>query len=318
MESLRTTAPGRRQTRVSPPPNREQTGQAIVDGPPDRVGRLPKAAADRLQRFIAASDNAFAIRASVSDARNQVLQERGRVLQQIARLDASREPPDSQAYINAAAERDRLDRVIDQLAQRLAPLDLNTVNLHSVNRAIDAMSDPIRLAMAPIIPDGDTADGVRARIGQLKAELIKVRNEPLSASERRQRVKAWIQARAAVPSVNAQGDINIPMLPPSRTKFADAFLTVNVGDTALPRVDGFVVNTGEDTLGMLLGLFPDVAEKAMTRDLPDGMPSEDRAMRVVDLLAAILDAERVDVVLSEQAAVPYRADTDVRALLGIE
>jgi len=306
-------------TRVQSSAKTPPTGRAIVDGPPYRISRLPKAAADKLARLIAAEENAKTIRQSVGEERNRVLRERGLVTQALSRLDAAREPPDSPVYQTQYAERERIERELAQLDERLKPLDaFNTINLRTIERALDALPDPIRLAPVPIIPDGATVETIRGEIAQLERQLAEVRAEPLSASERRAKVREWIAARAIVPSVNELGDIVVPVLPPTRTKFADAFVAQQDAKGNFPKVDGFIVNGDrEDTLGIMLGLWPDIAEKAICRDLPDGISSDDRAQRISDLLAALLEAERIDVHLGERTAVPYRKNCDTRALLGI-
>ena len=318
MESLRSTAPATRVLPTSPDTSTPRSSRQIVDGPPDRISRLPRQAAEKLQRLVAAEENAKAIRQSVGEERNRVLRERGLVTQALSRLDAAREPPDSPLCQTQYAERGRIERELAQLDERLKPLDAFTVNLRSIERAIDAMPDPIALAPVPIIPDGETVDAVRAQITDLQRRLAAVRAEPLSANERRQLARDWIKSRATVPSVNMLGDVIVPTLPPTRTKFADAFVTQQDAKGAFPKVDGFIVlGDREDVLGMLCSFMPDVILKAMMAGLPEGIDSHDRQTRIADLLEQLLAAERCDVVLSEQAAVPYRPDTSVSALLGI-
>jgi hypothetical protein len=285
---------------------------------PDPADRLPSAAVMKLRQLIAANEDAYAVRQAISDQRGELRAERARLDTRIRHLAAQRVEDDDPSVVQAQADLDKMKAELDRLAIRERAAVTSGLPDNLIRYIGSIPHQTVILLLEDDLPAvTGTLDEAREAVATLKEQLAAVRCAPLDAVEQRVKMRAQIEDMAERGRVTVNnGEVVFPVLDRMHA-LQHAFIAAPKAEDQRTVIGKVIVQEPD-----LLSMFVRINKSAILKDLESqveevagGLPSQERAQRVRDLLSDILAAERVECTLVERTSAGYRPDTDPRAVL---
>jgi hypothetical protein len=228
----------------------------------------------------------------------------------------------------AEAELEALDRQIAEIDRQIAALEAKRSRLPQT--ATEWLRDvpagaAIEVCPQPQPPKTANVDGVRQRIAKLRNDRDAVRDAPIPSGVAIEMMRQQVEnlaekgAPSVLPLLERGGSIVFPKMSVRSQLYgsADQFQLVGFSSAEVP-----------DTLALFCFLHRDLliaklqAEIIELADDASALDDDQRRRREAELSAEILQCERLEEALIEQAEaegkiIPGREDADPRALLGV-
>jgi hypothetical protein len=290
--------------------------------PAGAVGTLPAPAAEKLNRIVQADRDARTGLNNLLDRMETARTNERRAEQRIQQL-RQMNPPVREDHLWMREARDQRDRARQELAEL-------TEREPALRAACSALLPRLNGWMGTLLNSGRAAamhdkpvktkfkwgsfagavERVRRELAELTADLHQVRSAPITAADTKRLIRDQVNklAEHGAPSVLPTIEAALPMLWPER------------------KGDGEV--SGPDALAVLAWLHRDAlvakveAEVDILADDRQALDDATRGFREDELLAQILDIQRTEEALIEQAEaagvfIQRRPDADPRAVLGV-
>jgi hypothetical protein len=200
----------------------------------------------------------------------------------------------------------------------------------------------------------DAVSRLRSRIAELKDNIETVEKAPTASETKKARIAEEVRkvAQRGEPRILGDGTVSWPLKERRMALVAEAVLPqpappekpikhpvprevwqkIMAGQEeetpgpAVARVTGFAGGMEDNALSFIAWLFePQIVERLQTLvvDVDGAISPQQRATRLADLAAELLQSERMEISLIEEAAgkglgLDYRPDTDARALLQVQ
>jgi hypothetical protein len=293
----------------------------------DPLGRLPPAAAAKLNALIDHNADSGAAVREISQRRSQIAEGRRVPLSRLEMIRSGRQ------YAGRDQDIERTGRDLELIDEQLRGFDARIDRLvagqwHGTNRILDWLRDippgvliePHPKIAAPKLAKGETAAervaALRERTASLRADLHSVASAPIFAAD----AKAIMVRQIAELAERGRPDVMGCAEIGSEIKFRTMLVNANAPRTWFEHVD---------TLGLLAWLHGDEIARRLAAEIDEvaddsaALSDADRTAKERELLAEILECERLEEATIEAAeaagaeAVARRLDVDPRALLGL-
>src|SRR5216684_3781512 len=276
-----------------------RAGQGVIRPPPDlgRTGEpaLPEPAASKLRAMRHAAEDLDTASRSLSDRRNEAIQDRERWAARHRRLttvEARFFGPEHPSVVEAATARDAAVAALADLDERIADLRNRAPKvLQGINQYLAGLPHDIVVELAPPVaaPRGATIDSARAQIAELRADLHATRSAPLHSSVAKAAIRASIAKHAGDCPLNVGHIIEgAPVQWPVVLTRGELFGHANADGA--PQISGFAQSRQIDTFAVLCWLAGAAiaerldAEVDATADDTEALSADDRTAKEAELL----------------------------------
>jgi hypothetical protein len=303
--------------------------QPVGERPHDLADRLPSAAREKLIAWRQERDD---LRLLINEAREQrgfVVTEKIATESQLRKMEmewrAGRFQPYEEMMRGELWHRqgtEKLNRLVEQfnraekrridLDAKLKPLGERIRDceayLKTATTVTEFEGDPLPSRQKI---DAAALGKARQNIETLKARLGSIRKAPATSGMAKAIVRRQIEELAAA----GTPDCLVPVLHKMPLQFKR--------ERAQAPDGAGVATYVRDSLSLMAWVFKDQVIAALEAEIDrrsddkNALTDEDRAAAIEETAEALLDAERLDVALTEAVGVPYRGDHNPRALLGI-